>query len=58
MKHLKEANIGYTQHFIRAMSMSLALFVHAFYPNAFPTYASDKMTHEKCPDDNHKLGMK
>lgn len=43
MKHLKEANIGYTQHFIRAMSMSLALFVHAFYPNAFPTYASDKM---------------
>jgi hypothetical protein len=43
MKHLKEANMSYTQHFITAMSMSLALFVHAFYPNAFPTYASDKM---------------
>ena len=43
MKHLKENNTTYFKHFKRAMSMSLALFVHAFYPNAFPTYASDKM---------------
>uniref|UniRef100_A0AAT9JA79 ORF9 n=1 Tax=Nitrosopumilaceae spindle-shaped virus TaxID=3065433 RepID=A0AAT9JA79_9VIRU len=43
MKHLKDTNMSYPQHFKRAMSMSLALFVHAFYPNAFPTYASDKM---------------
>ncbi len=43
MKHLKEAGMTYPQHFKRAMSMSLALFVHAFYPNAFPTYASDKI---------------
>ena len=42
-KHLKDNNMTYRQHFTRAMSMSLALFVHAFIPNAFPTYASDKM---------------
>ena len=43
MKHLNDTNMSYPQHFKRAMSMSLALFVHAIYPNAFPTYASDKM---------------
>jgi len=43
MKHLKESNMSYTQHFVRAMSMSIALFVHAFVPNLFATYASDKM---------------
>lgn len=45
-KHLKDNNMTYIQHFTRAMSMSLALFVHAFIPNAFPTYASDKMKKE------------
>lgn len=43
MKHLKDNNTTYYKHFIRAMSMSIALFIHAFIPNAFPTYASDKM---------------
>ena len=43
IKHLKDNNLTYIQHFTRAMSMSLALFIHAFIPNAFPTYASDKM---------------
>jgi hypothetical protein len=43
IKHLKDNNMTYIQHFTRAMSMSLALFIHAFIPNAFPTYASDKM---------------
>ena len=43
MKHLKESNMGYGEHFIRAMSMSIALFVHAFIPSLFETYASDKM---------------
>ena len=43
MKHLNEANMTYTEHFKRAMSMSLALFFHAFIPNMFPTYASDKI---------------
>jgi hypothetical protein len=43
MDHLKKANMSYTQHWWRAMSMSLALFIHAFIPSVFPTYASDKM---------------
>jgi len=43
MKHLKENDMSYTQHFTRAMSMSIALFVHAFIPSMFATYASDKM---------------
>lgn len=33
----------YPEHFKRSMSMSLALFIHAFIPNMFPTYASDKI---------------
>jgi len=43
IKHLKENNMTYPEHFKRAMLMSLALFIHAFIPNAFPTYASDKI---------------
>ena len=43
IKHLKDNNMTYIHHFTRAMSMSIALFIHAFIPNAFPTYASDKM---------------
>ena len=41
MKHLKDNNTTYYKHFIRAMSMSLALFVHAWFPNILTTYASD-----------------
>ena len=47
MKHLKENNMTYPEHFKRAMSMSLALFIHAFIPNMFPTYASNKMRDKK-----------
>jgi hypothetical protein len=47
MKHLKKTDMTYSEHFKRAMSMSLTLFVHAFIPNAFPTYASDKMREKK-----------
>ena len=43
MKHLKENNTTYKDHWWRAMSMSIALFVHAWMPSLFPTYASDKM---------------
>jgi hypothetical protein len=35
--------MGYRNHWIRAMSMSVALFIHAFIPDAFPTYASNKI---------------
>ena len=43
IKHLEENNITYKSHWWRAMSMSVALFVHAWAPSLFPTYASDKM---------------
>lgn len=43
MKHLDENNMSYAQHWWRAMSMSIALFIHAFIPSLLPTYASEKM---------------
>ena len=42
-KHLKENNTTYKSHWWRAMS--LALFIHAWIPSMFPTYASNKMNH-------------
>ncbi len=43
IKHIEENNTTYKDHWWRAMSMSIALFVHAWIPSLFPTYASDKM---------------
>ena len=43
MKHLKDNKMSYTQHWWRAVSMSVALFIHAWIPNLLKTYASDKM---------------
>jgi len=45
IKHLKENNTTYKSHWWRAMFMSVALFIHAWVPSLFPTYASDKMNH-------------
>jgi hypothetical protein len=42
-KHLKGVCMGYKTHWWRAMSMSITLFIHAWIPDAFPTYASEKM---------------
>ena len=46
MKHLKENNIGYWKHWGRAMSCSIALFIHAWLPFFFEDYASNKI-HKK-----------
>ena len=46
-KHIKENNTSYKEHWLRAMSMSVALFFHAWIPSLFPTYASDKMNEGK-----------
>ena len=43
VNHLKENGMGYWKHWYRAMKLSLALFIHAWIPPLFPTYASDKM---------------
>ncbi len=47
IKHIKENNTTYKAHWWRAMSMSMALFIHAWIPSLFPTYASDKMNHNQ-----------
>lgn len=41
--HLKDNHMGYFHHWIRAMSMSIALFIHAWLPNVLEDYASKRM---------------
>ena len=48
IKHLQENNTTYQAHWWRAMSMSLALFIHAWVPSLFPTYASEKMNQNRA----------
>ena len=43
MRHLKESNMSYWQHWVGAIKMSLALFIHAWFPFWYTTYASDKL---------------
>jgi hypothetical protein len=45
--HTKDNGMTYVQHFKRAMSMSIALFIHAIIPCVLETYASDKMNEDK-----------
>ena len=47
MKHLKNNSVSYISHWKRAMSMSVALFIHAWLPDVLETYASDKMDEGK-----------
>ena len=54
MKHLEENNTTYKSHWWRAMSMSVALFIHAWIPSLFPTYASDKMNQDQDPKSTTK----
>lgn len=46
-KHLKDNCMGYKTHWYRAMSMSIALFIHAWIPDLYQTYASDKINNKK-----------
>jgi hypothetical protein len=43
MKHLEDNNMSYWGHWKEAMTYSLVLFVHAWIPNLFPTYVSDRL---------------
>ena len=43
IKHLKEQNMGYCEHWLRAMKLSFALFIHAFIPDLFSDYASKEL---------------
>ena len=52
MKHLKQNKLGYWQHWFFAMKLSLALFVHAWYPDVLETYVSDQICkNEKSRDE-------
>ena len=45
MKHLNYNKMSYWQHWKLAMKCSLALFIHAWYPDVLEDYASNKI----CP---------
>lgn len=57
IKHLKENNTTYKSHWCRAMSMSTALFIHAWVPSLFPTYASDKINQNHTILNNIKQSL-
>ena len=42
-KHLKQNNTSYWKHWLRAMKLSIALFIHAFIPNILTDYASKEL---------------
>ena len=44
MKHLKENNMGYWEHWWRAIKMSGALFIHAWLPAVLKDYASKELS--------------
>tara|TARA_R100000008_G_C3578867_1_gene167072 strand:+ start:159 stop:311 length:153 start_codon:yes stop_codon:yes gene_type:complete len=46
MNHLKENKVGYWEHWWFAMKCSIALFIHAWFPNVLITYASDRLCQE------------
>ena len=39
-KHLKDTNTNYFKHWLRAMKLSGALFIHAFIPDILTDYAT------------------
>ena len=46
VNHLKENNLGYWEHWWRAMKISGALFIHAFLPDVLAYYASKELRHD------------
>ena len=40
MRHLKDNNMTYWQHWWLTISSSAALFIHAWFPNILENYAS------------------
>lgn len=43
MSHLKENNIGYVKHLIRAWRWGFILFVHGIFPEIWKTTVSDEI---------------
>ena len=42
-KHLKDTNTNYFKHWLRAIKLSGALFIHAFIPAILTDYASKEL---------------
>ena len=46
--HLSSNNMSYIEHWRGALMMSMALFIHAFFPNKLDHYVSDRLnSHER-----------
>ena len=43
-KHLKDQEVGYFEHWWRAIKMSGALFIHAWLPDVLKDYASKELS--------------
>lgn len=41
MSHLKDVNMNYFTHLLRAYKVALVLMVHGIFPNIWKTKASD-----------------
>ena len=54
-KHLKDTGFTYLGHWFEAMTYSLVLFIHAWFPDLYPTYVSDKIK-EKMACKSCKCG--
>ena len=45
-KHLKQQEVGYFEHWWRAMKISGALFIHAWLPDVLSDYATKELCDE------------
>ena len=50
IKHLKDKNIGYWEHWLIATKCGIALLIHAWLPFIFEDYTSKKI----CKGDDKK----
>jgi len=46
MSHLKDVEMSYFKHFLRAWSIAFVLLVHGLFPNIWKTKASDMINHK------------
>lgn len=45
--HLSSSNLSYIDHWQGAFKMSMALLIHAFFPNKLDHYVSDRLIHQR-----------
>lgn len=55
MSHLKENNIGYFRHLIRAYRWAFILLVHGIFPNVWKTKVSDEICKKSDSTRNYLL---